>query len=69
MNAISQPFTSYIARDEAIRIAQNKPVRIDESHSALVASGFQAILTALMINGAAMALMQPAQPKIEPRPT
>lgn len=55
MNAISQPFASYIVRDEAIRIALNKAVREDESHSALVAAGFQAILAALVVSPSAVA--------------
>ena len=66
MNTNSQPFASYIAaRDEVIRVAQNKAVRVDESHSALVAAGFPAALRWLLVNGTAMAI----EKKIEPRPS
>ncbi len=66
MNTNSQPFASYIAaRDEVIRVAQNKAVRVDESHSALVAAGFPAALRWLLVHGTAKAI----EKKIEPRPS
>ena len=70
MNTNSQPFASYIAaRDEIIRVAQNKAVRVDESHSALVAAGFPAALKWLIVNATALAIEKAPQPKIEPKPT